>query len=278
MLYYSEDSLVHHGVQGMKWGIRNGPPYPLTASSHGATQTRNSGEKAAHRVLDKTEHDGLLAATAIYLAPYVAMGAVVAAAVVADAAHEAKRKKSISKSQGQELKRQEEQEPLEKSLLLANPTAETRNCTNCSIAGVLRMQGYDVSARTRSAKVAGGFEEFLNSAFHDANVKRLSSTDRASFASSADVAARYLKKEYGNNAAGVIAVGWKNSSSGHAFSWRIQNGKVEFLDFQSGRGDNDTRRYWPRISTDKSIFFARLDDKSPNLDTIYEVIQNGIKV
>lgn len=21
--------LVHHGIEGQKWGIRNGPPYPL---------------------------------------------------------------------------------------------------------------------------------------------------------------------------------------------------------------------------------------------------------
>lgn len=27
--YSSEDFIEHHGIKGMKWGVRNGPPYPL---------------------------------------------------------------------------------------------------------------------------------------------------------------------------------------------------------------------------------------------------------
>lgn len=28
---YLIDELIHHGVKGMRWGVRNGPPYPLDA-------------------------------------------------------------------------------------------------------------------------------------------------------------------------------------------------------------------------------------------------------
>ncbi len=27
--YLSPDFIMHHGIKGQKWGIRNGPPYPL---------------------------------------------------------------------------------------------------------------------------------------------------------------------------------------------------------------------------------------------------------
>ena len=36
----SEDWLEHHGIQGQKWGVRNGPPYPLDYEQH------NSSEKS----------------------------------------------------------------------------------------------------------------------------------------------------------------------------------------------------------------------------------------
>lgn len=29
-IHFSEEYLAHHGVQGQKWGVRNGPPYPLS--------------------------------------------------------------------------------------------------------------------------------------------------------------------------------------------------------------------------------------------------------
>lgn len=30
---FDHDTLVHHGVKGQKWGVRNGPPYPLDKSN-----------------------------------------------------------------------------------------------------------------------------------------------------------------------------------------------------------------------------------------------------
>ena len=41
-----KEELYHHGIDGQKWGVRNGPPYPLS----GATTTRMA--KAA-KVTDK---------------------------------------------------------------------------------------------------------------------------------------------------------------------------------------------------------------------------------
>ena len=32
--------LMHHGIKGQKWGVRNGPPYPLDASDHNARERK----------------------------------------------------------------------------------------------------------------------------------------------------------------------------------------------------------------------------------------------
>lgn len=36
-----ESFLAHHGISGQKWGIQNGPPYPLDYSDHTSAEKKN---------------------------------------------------------------------------------------------------------------------------------------------------------------------------------------------------------------------------------------------
>lgn len=39
------NELYHHGIQGQKWGVQNGPPYPLDSDDKSAAEKRASGGK-----------------------------------------------------------------------------------------------------------------------------------------------------------------------------------------------------------------------------------------
>lgn len=50
MIYYGgndyRDYLSHHGIVGMKWGHKNGPPYPLDAADHSASEKKAGWRKS----------------------------------------------------------------------------------------------------------------------------------------------------------------------------------------------------------------------------------------
>lgn len=155
-------------------------------------------------------------------------------------------------------------ETVEDSLKNANPhrgdPKYQNNCTNCAIAGVLRMLGYDVRAKDTGGRGANvnGKVEFLFKNVPEKNVKDGRAT---TFAKSPDDAARLLKKWFGDNAAGVVGVKWKGREDGHAFSWMIKDGNVRFLDFQNGSDDQSVRMsHWAFMDPDGILSVSRLDN------------------
>ena len=41
-----KNELSHHGIKGQKWGVRNGPPYPITPSKHPTSEKKAGRRKA----------------------------------------------------------------------------------------------------------------------------------------------------------------------------------------------------------------------------------------
>lgn len=164
-------------------------------------------------------------------------------------------------------------ESVSESLEKTNPLRETtdgdNNCTSCSIAGIMRTMGIDVKARG-----FGGQAQNLGGLLEDSfeNIKVLDGSART-FGKSPKDAAAMLVKRYGNNAKGVVNIKWKGSDIGHAFSWIIEDGKVNFLDFQNGQSGSQLYRYWKNIDQSGPLILAQLTD---NLKIKPEGIQKAV--
>lgn len=62
MVYESQKTLAHHGIQNQKWGVRNGPPYPLSRSQKSSAEKRAESDsdsikidkgQTIHRIMPK---------------------------------------------------------------------------------------------------------------------------------------------------------------------------------------------------------------------------------
>lgn len=43
------NALEHHGIEGQKWGVRRGPPYPLNSSQKSSKKSRKKKSSAASK-------------------------------------------------------------------------------------------------------------------------------------------------------------------------------------------------------------------------------------
>lgn len=236
--------LYHHGIEGQKWGVRNGPPYPLDESQMGAD------EKLANQDTYGLIDDALKRINASkeakenmkrYLTERDANG-------------------TIDKRSGLYLKTK--QMSIEQDMELVNPLynkilfrgGAINNCRYCSVTYDFRRRGYDVTAdfahigfdTVNGLGYKGLNYNVFKAIYPKAKSVMVWNQDPAgknkymyrppADKSEAGELFRQLSKcvtAQGEGARGEFNVGWKGLYYGHSMAYEIRGGKPVFLDTQS---------------------------------------------
>lgn len=149
--------LSHHGIKGQRWGVKNGPPYPLDPSDKSKSEKkaeekqRRSGfnKKKAIKIGGALVGTALLTAGAIYMAKSGKLDNLVKlgydrSRIAMDAQGDISFKNRLSFSA--------------KDL---NPTDSNDNCKDVSEATLKRYLGVDPNAKAGQNTVIGNFHDFV---------------------------------------------------------------------------------------------------------------------
>ena len=304
------DEFYHHGILGMKWGERNGPPYPLNESDKSAREKRldkndrnsyNNKEKKSDRFHLSDKQKRIIkigaAAAATALAAYgtyrlyksgnlnklIEIGKNHTTSLMDKKFGDISfgdQKIRLLLGEGTKnkeviggIKRLAKPETLAETLKNTNPLRGTvGGINNCVACGVAGFMRQ--AGYDVTARSTGGQMQnmggVIEKCFKGAKVIEGSAIK---FGKSKRDAAELLIKRFGQNAEGVCGVQWKNGG-GHTFNWTIKDGIVSFFDAQSGRVDNYIENsHFKRINPNGYMQLARLD----NLEIDWDEIKKYIK-
>lgn len=307
--------LQHHGIKGQKWGVRNGPPYPLDQKNKSRIERVMGNNKKIGDISSKPDGRAKKGLTDKQKKALAIIGGTVLAGVAAygvytyvkanpEAFRNGKRaadtiindhkdepvehtskdlqdllKKMLDEQYENTLKdmpsskensnvvefsrirRLPKNETLLAAVMRANPLGKDDNCTACSISTVMRMLGYDVTAKDCHGQDLYGMCDFI---FKKSKPMLGSAVD---FSKSPEKAASMLISRFGNNAKGVCGVKWKGEGmTGHAFTWVIENGIVTFADGQTGKIGSQIDYFWKHIDPMGELSLCRLDNVMDDID------------
>lgn len=265
------NELYHHGIKGQKWGVMNGPPYPLKASDKSASEkclsannkinkvSKNNSSKAGWNDLDPD-----LQATIVKFASLTLSAA--AFRLYNRALNKVAKKKCDKKLEDlydnrdieklKDIPKLKKKMSTEENMKKVNPDypnyGATTNCMLCTTAMAMREKGYDVQANKNFGPF-GYFEENIDKLWSsEGSFKKIKAKK------SKDIINTLEKESDGSY--GNLTVKWK-MGGGHSIFWKKEGSKVVIYDSQIGKkiDNNDLCNMISPYNTQ----YSRLNDAQP---------------
>lgn len=283
--------ITHHGVEGQKWGVRNGPPYPLQRYGNGEIKNERGISPRDKQQL-KDDLPSLAALSTIHLAAMSAISAaamapafitslpLVAATAVsyaivkesedrADRYRKQREKAPIDPKTGlhkktKELSDKEDLKHVNPDVYSVSNTGTMNNCMLCSSAYDIRKRGYDVEAK----RVTHGFKDSEVKRWYPGAEIKYTKLNPSSSASDRKNQISTIISGQGEGARGTLLINWKSTHGGHSVIYQVKNGKVEFLDGQVNKQLDDS--FFSRI--EDNVNYVRYDNIEPDWSKIKEEV------
>lgn len=273
---YSENDwwtyLSHHGIKGQKWGVQNGPPYPLDAGDHSSSE-RKAGWKSSLNKSSSSDdvfrrasnmklnaaHQKYGSAALTIMAAKIAVPLVIGGVTYAIQDAKNKKEDKLYYEERANKKQGEERDPntgfylknrkysREEDIAAVNPDfshggyGASNNCMLCSVTYDLRRRGYDVEARKMSGN--GCTSNQLKAWYKNPEINTVSTRNpetgkRAGWNDNFRTfmvtnAKNELLAQGSDGVRGNIMVQWI-SGGGHSMVYEVNHGKLEIIDTQSG--------------------------------------------
>lgn len=260
---YSEDELMHHGIPKQKWGVRNGPPYPLSSAKHKMVVNGNKGTNTTGKITHYSQNlsdrfDEVTAPAMSMVKPDGSQIYPPIAAIIRDFEEAGRPLSDVGLDRGKK--------GFDGVYDEVNPDygepGTTNNCPFVGAAVELRSRGYDVIARRANGGAqAGIFERWFKGANNE-------------FCESFDEMEKDIKKD-GDGASGVLqgfyGRGLGSGDGGHTVHWHNDNGEIKIIDGQSHKEMSwDEMKSHYKFNESNGCVRTRLDNCEPNWDKLAE--------
>nr|DAJ59445.1 MAG TPA: Papain fold toxin 1, glutamine deamidase [Bacteriophage sp.] len=230
------NSLYHHGVKGMKWGVRK--EYQKVGRKKSKKDVVSTGKSKVKEVLSKIGHKK------------IDLGSI----DIDSLFDRIKGNKTVNEN-----------------LEVVNPDKHNDNCKECSVAYALRVQGYDVKAREKS--LSGDLHDMMEEYFENTKVYSITvDSTNAKSRVERQITKKFNDGDVGAVGVGWNPKYLKpdTPTPGHVFNWQIIDGKVNFLDSQNPR--IDANRYFSVIDFNKEIELCKIDKSNIKSNNIKKAV------